>query len=431
MARARQRGAAGLVMAGAVVLMALGAGTVAVLRQSRMATLDAQDSVAQLNLARAQVYAFAAHNGRFPCPATSPGGAEDCSAKSAGKGYLPVQTLWASSASDVAQAFTQARYGAYRGSTGDLYDPDLTQPGNYYVPQGGLVKLPDDYDTEPGDPAHSGPIVNSWDLCHALGRMARAAADHGDINWAARWGRDSLTESAANVRTGFEAADKRFAGVRNVAFAIALPDPLAAGGGRSGRNGDDTPLFEDPDRPHDVNYHDRVLVASVDDAYRHAHCGVGMMAVDHLEQTRVRTAVAASHVVIYKDDTEMRRLLNKVDIAVQAVDAAYALAESVRYALLVAEAAAVGAVNPLAPAQAPLMLPLVVAADAAAAGELAASILYQKDVERVLADVGRFTPWDAQQNSTGATSSLTRWVRTVDRAGATVAELPASSAGTY
>lgn len=438
MARARQRGAAGLVLAGAVVLLALGAGTVAVLRQARLSTLDAQDAGEKLRLARDQVYAFAAHHGRFPCPATTPGGAEDCSASGKGKGYLPVQTLWASSASSVGDAFRSARYGAYRGTVDDVYDPDLTQAGSYYTPNGGIVPLSPDYDVEPGDAAHSGPIKNSWDLCHALGRMARPAADSGDMNWVARWGRGVVPGSVAaglakpglDTRTGFEAADKRFTGVRNVAFAISVPDPLAVGKSRSGRNADDTPLFEDPDRAHDVNYHDQVLVASVDEAYRHAQCGVGLMAVDHLEQVRVHAEVAQTHVNSYQDDHLMRRHLAAIDMATAAADVQFALAEDFLYAQLVIEAAAVGAANPIAPAQAPLMLPLVVAATAAAAGELAEAVNYWKDVERELAPVYAFTPWTPAQGA-GATSGLNRWLRTVDRAGATVAELPPASSGTY
>ena len=86
----------------------------------------------------------------------------------------------------------------------------------------------------------------------------------------------------------------------------------------------------------------------------------------------------------------MRRMLNDVDVGVAAVDDLYALTEGLIYAQNVIQAMAVAQVNPLAPAQAPLIGPLVVLAGLTAAAETVEIVRYREQVNKVLANTSSF-----------------------------------------
>ncbi len=244
----RQRGSGLLEIALVVLLVAAAIAAGFVYLKAQVPPRQAQAQEQALDWADQAIVAFAASYGRLPCPASTPGGTEDCGAT--GKGWLPAQTLEdvkpRFDADGPGHAASPMRYVVYRGT-----DADLAVAANRYEPW--------QWDSDNSVPSNWGlGAVNGLDFCTALATASSRGFD------------------AAQAHT----ADPQGAAV-NIAYGVA-----AAGitGGAVGRfddtNGDSSAAIESPARQADADYDDRVRVRDFATLGQSMSCTTTLASVD-------------------------------------------------------------------------------------------------------------------------------------------------------
>jgi len=198
--------------------------------------------------ADAAVRAYAAVNGRFPCPATRRGGDQDCGAAPAPrqKGWFPRDVAARFAAPGQVDGMVGLRYMALRGSTAGR--PDLAG-GNDVFPS-------PDY----------GQVANGHDLCRELAtlRPGLGGVDGGLPVDGRGVGADPALANVPTDRPGTGGA-----ATINVAFGLASPGAA----GFTGANADDLPHMESPAREQSATYTERVHIADTRSVARSQSCG--------------------------------------------------------------------------------------------------------------------------------------------------------------
>lgn len=225
------------------------AGAAVLLLPSREASPSYVQERELLETVDRQLWYFMARHSRLPCPASVPGGAENCSNQ--GKGYVPFRTLGMDGGPGLAE--TPLLYSVYRrasaatNGSGTLFrDADLAVTRNRYEPL-----MADGTALGFGQAGGAGDFCASLDVARGQG----LSATHTHIQ---------------------DQAGQR----RNVAFAIASPGADRDGGPDAGRfsgrfdginarasagfNSDNTPVGRD--------YDDRVISRSFDALYSNLQC---------------------------------------------------------------------------------------------------------------------------------------------------------------
>lgn len=242
------RSNAGFSMLEVSVALVVLAGAAVLLLPSREASPSYVQERELLETVDRQLWYFMARHSRLPCPASTPGGAEDCANQ--GKGYVPFRTLGMDGSPGLAE--TPLLYSVYRrGSAstdgaGALYqDADLAVTRNRYEP------LMADGTALVFSQAGAGDLCASLDVARGQG----------------------LSTSHTHIRN--EAGQRR-----NVAFAIASPgadqDDQGAVGGFSSRfdgiNASTASGFNSDNTPVGGDYDDRVISRDFDALYSSLQC---------------------------------------------------------------------------------------------------------------------------------------------------------------
>lgn len=204
--------------------------------------------------------AYAAAHARLPCPASTPGGEEDCTLGA--KGWLPTTTLedvtttTRLDAAGPGRAAAPMRYMVYRGGGGtDLAAID----DGYDAPQWDSDNSPDAGYTY-GTDGYGFGAVNGLDLCSALDQASNAGL--------------VATNALVPNRGGTSI---------NVAYGIAAAGATAGDNGRFDlANADNTASMESPSRSASSSYDDRVRVRDFESLSQSMNCGVTVASIEAL-----------------------------------------------------------------------------------------------------------------------------------------------------
>lgn len=174
----RQRGFGLIGMAAILAALVASAGVLYLSNQAYNRQRNATDDAAALRWADSLLKVFVLQNGRLPCPASEPAGAEDCAAWRALKGsakWLPSQTLLNQatvSSASITSAMTQMNYQPYRGD-GHSATPDLlAAPNREYEPAVGEIVVASGTAAPAPDPAPGVPLVSINGTAHDLPPVA-------------------------------------------------------------------------------------------------------------------------------------------------------------------------------------------------------------------------------------------------------------------
>lgn len=227
----------GQVAIGLIVIVLIGlCGVVAVQywhQASHAQRRDSQDQVRTARWAEAAIDAYAAWEGRLPCPASTPGGTQDCSLQ--GKGWLPVQTLLGHAPAPSWQPLA-TRYVVYRAPARDLAEAsDVT-------------------DLDEDNPEDKS---NGYDLCQKVA----GDADVWRINGG---GGGGFNRALAHSK------DEHLQDI-NVAYGLAVAGPS---GVMSSLNADAAPGVEAPSRERGMTYHDYTVAVPFATLHRRLGCGM-------------------------------------------------------------------------------------------------------------------------------------------------------------
>lgn len=254
---ARQRGVAAISLAVLAVGVAGAALGSFLLQRAQARQADVHEQWQAVQWADEAVQGFVLATGRLPCPASSPGGAEDCGGQRA-KGWLPVASLRAAAGTPPTH---RIRYLVNRD--GDAGMRDLTLHRAAFQP-----RLPDGRTIE----GYRTDIVSGLDLCWRLLEI-QGRAQQGEAN-------GSMTSLRWRI-----AADKpMIAGARvpvgDMAYGVAIAAHRAPDSA-SGINAVlDVMEFESPLRGKDLEYSDMVRVTTPAAYYEFLGCGPAMAALD-------------------------------------------------------------------------------------------------------------------------------------------------------
>lgn len=276
-AREQQRGFGTMgFLAGILAVLALAGITYAITSSDARLAL-ASDQQAALRNADRLIAQFAQAHGRYPCPAATVNGSEDCSIK--GKGWLPTMTLLPGTAS--LASWLPLKYVVYRG-IGTNTDPDLAATTDAYVPRlPDGTSIADDIREHPGSamlPAGASSayptILSNLDFCNKLVSL-RPSLDP----WTAL-GVGTSPPSAARAYVLPDSGSTP----RQVAYAIAVSGGTNGFGttGFGGLNVDTGAGMESPLAVIGANYGDQVLAVSVPSASRRMQCSQPVESVDML-----------------------------------------------------------------------------------------------------------------------------------------------------
>jgi hypothetical protein len=192
----RQRGVAAIAMSMLTVAVAGAVLGSFLLYRSQQAQSQAQEQRHAMSWAHQAVQAFVAIHGRLPCPAALRAGNEDCSS-GAGKGWLPVSSLLASTGASGSPApeSMAMRYLVNRGAGGDL-----AMSGAIYQPVFPPGERPAAYPMD---------IAGTMDVCARLLSAADAEGMAYGIAVAAPGGSESASGTNADfAQPGFESPHK-------------------------------------------------------------------------------------------------------------------------------------------------------------------------------------------------------------------------------
>lgn len=269
----RQRGFGSLVLALLMLSMAALLSLAYLQLRPSAAPLSAEQQAQALQQAQQALDAFASGHGRYPCPASSLGGGEDCAG--AAKGWLPVATLHDFSGNGL-EPEPRMRYLVSRGDA----KADLAQASELFVPS-----------LETGEPLPAyATVLSSLDLCSKLQAMAPPA------DTAQRW---SMADASARPEVkGTQARVLADAGsatpARTVAYALAVGRPDAPPG-QSGVNADaGQPAMESPARERSAQYSDMVLARDPRAAFHDLGCGATLASLDAMASSRTLVDWAAA-----------------------------------------------------------------------------------------------------------------------------------------
>ena len=271
-AASHQQGAAALVLA---ALMVVFTGTLAgtyYLGSRSSSSITRFEQTESLRWAQESINGFAAANGRLPCPASAPDGAEDC-APGFAKGWLPTASIEQFGSAPAARGHMPLRYLAYRGVGGS--DPDLAVADDAYQPASVDGAAPKAYPS----------VVSGVDLC---GKLRAAALSNGSSRW--ETGSAPSGADARPLRASVPVAGSG-GSFTNIAYGIAAP-PVGTGKSDSGLNADISPKLESPYRTVDGGYRDIVRIVDFAALSDTLSCPLVMASLDTLAVAATWTADA-------------------------------------------------------------------------------------------------------------------------------------------
>ena len=350
----------------------------------------AEAQTAQLQYVNRYIESFAAVNFRLPCPATTPGGAEDCTVATNVKGYLPFASIGLSA--------TDAKVGGgnmlYMVSRSAL--TDLGKASNTFEPENlkNTVAVPDTFAFNQ---------ISTGDYCRNL----------------ALAGGETAGVQVFNGATG-----------RRVAYAIAHPGQVNADGAGSvfdGRNGNlSNASMEAPEVAQSTSaYDDQVLARTPNELMFSTDC-VGHIASLNLMGIGVNViSEVKDQFTEAKADAELEILVSifKTLIAVYGVGMAglslgtsivelgvysAALATAIATCIVLVGCAFIGPYTAAVVAQS-IAIGLNVAAVVAAAAAVVINIVYIGLVAEVAALAGSASTQASPNLTTQVADALTRW----------------------
>lgn len=229
----------------AVMLVAIGLVSLVLVQFLATATTQRREAAGRDLLQRADdaLLAFAMVNSRLPCPAAPGTGVEDCSIGQVG--LLPYRTLGVPDA-----GARLIRYGVLRRPADRKLDADLARRLDRFDPMQVL----------------GGGLATEFPLGNANGV---------DLCWALRTAESAPTDPAFLHVTRPD-APTTLAG--HVAYAVALPPPGRAFGGRQATT---SPAFDSPRRRSGPDHADRVLAVGLDQLWTRMRCGDTLAAASH------------------------------------------------------------------------------------------------------------------------------------------------------
>lgn len=264
----------------AVTLVAIGLVSLVLIQFLGTATLQRSEAAGRDLLQRADdaLLAFAMVNSRLPCPAAPGTGVEDCGLGQVG--LLPYRTLGLPDA-----GARRIRYGVLRRPADRKLDADLAQRLDRFDPLqvvGGVV----------GTELPVGN-ANGIDLCWAL-RTAQAAPDDAAFLHVTR------PDAPASLAS-------------HVAYAVALPPPGGAFGGRQALV---APAFDSPRRRSAPEHADRVLAVGLDQLWSRMRCGETVASAGHAH-FNAAAAVSVVHTALkdYKSQLAISKKLAEANVA--------------------------------------------------------------------------------------------------------------------
>lgn len=248
------RNEAGFSLLVVAILITLAGGLIAALLSLAPELIKQEQTSEQeavLPLADRQLTAFAAANGRLPCPDTTGDGVEDCGA--AAKGSLPYRTLELGGAVSVENR-VPIKYGVYRNTASNA---DLAVLVNRFEPT--------DHDgVAPSPPLNN---LNVLDLCDGVDNAVAA-------------GYNGAFTNVLNPAGGTS---------YNVAYAIAIAGRLDKDGVNGPfdlLNGGNTMGFQAPQHTPDSNYDDQVFARDFRGLLDVMNCDVTRRSLDILAAAR-------------------------------------------------------------------------------------------------------------------------------------------------
>jgi hypothetical protein len=293
----RQRGSGLLEIALVVLLVAAAIAAGFVFLKAQVPPRQAQAQEQALDWADQAIVAFAASYGRLPCPASTPGGTEDCSGS--GKGWLPVAAL-----EDVqprldmdapGRGALPMRYVVYRNSKADL-----AVAANHYEPWQW-----DDDNSKDGTWAFG--AINGLDFCTALG-----------------------TATAAGYDASLAHSENPDGSATNIAYGIAAAGATAGTTGRfDGANADSSTGIEAPSRQADSDYDDRVRVRDFATLGQSMSCDVTLASVEAVGRSSNVTATAQDQQEGNADDAKAGILTAAMTMLLQGADVTVTIGEIV------------------------------------------------------------------------------------------------------